>query len=129
MDSSYPFRIDTNARNWSGQPSSQNEKQKRQKAKLAALLQYLKIGQLENAKQAFVALQNADSSIVNDPYLGKIYTALQNNDIHSAQKLGCLVETRSYPPNTKPAPFEKKPISQPKTPIKATSGIKIDLIA
>ena len=130
MDSSNPFRIDSNARNWGGQPSSQGDKQKRRKLKLDFLLQCLKAGELANARQAYVALLNVDHSIVHDPYLSKIYTALQNSDLHSAQKLGLLVETHNPLPNTQTSASKDKTSMQAKTPnTLSTSGIKIDLSA
>jgi hypothetical protein len=130
MDSSNPFRIDSNARNWGGQPSSQGDKQKRRKLKLDFLLQCLKAGELANARQAYVALLNVDHSIVDDPYLSKIYTALQNSDLHSAQRLGLLVETNNHLPNTQPSASKDKTSTQAKTPNTfSTSGIKIDLSA
>ena len=130
MDNSHPFRIDSNARNWGGHPSSQGDKQKRRKLKLDFLLQCLKAGELANARQAYVALLNVDHSIVDDPYLSKIYTALQNSDLYSAQKLGLLVETRNSLPNTQPSASKDKMSMQAKMPNTfSTSGIKIDLSA
>ncbi len=130
MDNSHPFRIDSNARNWGGQPSSQGDKQKRRKLKLEFLLQCLKTGELANARQAYVALLNVDHSIVDDPYLSKIYSALQNNDIYSAQKLGNIVEANNSSNNSQLQTVKDKPNTQSKTSNSLnTSGIRIDLSA
>ncbi len=130
MDSSNPFRIDSNAKNWGGQPSSQGDKQKRRKLKLDFLLQCLKAGELTNARQAYVALLNVDHSIVDDPYLSKIYTALQNSDLYSAQILGKLIETSMHLPNPEQFISKDKPREQSKIP-KTTSGTgsKLDITA
>lgn len=130
MDSSNPFRIDSNARNWGGQSSSQGDKQKRRKIKLDLLLQCLKAGELANARKAFVALLNVDHSILDDPYLSKIYTALQNSDLYSAKKLGIIVEASNTYKNSQYQSVKNKPSSQTKTSISlSTSGIRIDLSA
>ena len=56
MDSVQASRVDGNPQRWGGQNSPQGDKQRRQAHKLQLLYAALKAGELEQARQAFVAL-------------------------------------------------------------------------
>jgi hypothetical protein len=102
MDTSMSLRIEANQRQWGGNNSPQSEKQNRRKQKLDALLQCINDGNLDAARQAFVALVNFDPSVSDDPYLKKIGAALQSTNLYSAkhfaqelQKRGCQLQLHS----------------------------------
>ena len=88
MDTSIGLRIDGNARQWGGNNSPQGDRQNRRREKLQALLQSLKAGDLDAARQAFTALVNFDPSVSTDPYPSKIGAALQSSNLYAAQHFG-----------------------------------------
>jgi len=85
MDTSVSLRINDNARQWGGTNSSQGDRQNRRKQKLEALLQSINAGDLDSARQAFIALVNFDLSVSSDPYLSKIGAALQSSNLYAAK--------------------------------------------
>ncbi len=85
MDTSISLRVNDNSRQWGGNHSPQGERQNRRKQKLEALLQSIHVGDLEAARQAFIALVNFDLSVSTDPYLtkiGKIYSEIAKQKIN-----------------------------------------------
>ncbi len=94
MDTSIALRIDGNARQWGGNNSPQGDRQNRHRQKLQALLQSLKAGDLDAARQAFTALVNFDPSVSSDPYLSKIGAALQSSNLCAAQHFGQEIKNR-----------------------------------
>ena len=94
MDTSIALRIDGNARQWDGNNSPQGDRQNRRRQKLQALLQSLKAGDLDAARQAFTALVNFDPSVSADPYLSKIGAALQSSNLYAAQHFGQEIQNR-----------------------------------
>ena len=95
MDTSIALRIDGNARQWGGNNSPQGDRQNCRRQKLQALLQSLKAGDLDAARQAFTALVNFDPSVSADPYLSKIGAALQSSNLDAAQHFGQEIQNRS----------------------------------
>ena len=94
MDSVQASRVDGNPQRWGGQNSPQGDKQRRQAHKLQLLYAALKAGELEQARQAFVALVNVDPSVAHDPYLHKIGAALQSSHVSAAQHFARELEQR-----------------------------------
>ena len=95
MDTSIALRIDGNARQWSGNNSPQGDRQNCRRQKLQALLQSLKAGDLDAARQAFTAFVNFDPSVSADPYVSKIGAALQSSNLYAAQHFGQEIQNRS----------------------------------
>ncbi len=85
MDTSISMRINDNSRQLGGNNSSQGDRQNRRKQKLQALLQSISAGDLDSARQAFIALVNFDLSVSADPYLNKIGSALQSSNLYAAK--------------------------------------------
>ena len=94
MDSVQASRVDGNPQRWGGQNSPHGDKQRRQAHKLQLLYAALKAGELEQARQAFVALVNVDPSVAHDPYLHKIGAALQSSHVSAAQHFARELEQR-----------------------------------
>ena len=95
MDTSIALRIDGNARQWDGNNSPQGDRQNRRRQKLQTLLQSLKAGDLDAARQAFTALVNFDPSVSSEPHLSKIGAALQSSNLYAAQHFGQEIQNRS----------------------------------
>jgi hypothetical protein len=72
METSVSLRVNDNSRQWGGNNSSQGDRQNRRKQKLEALLQSINAGDLDSARQAFIALVNFDLSVSADPYLTRL---------------------------------------------------------
>lgn len=85
MDTSISLRINDNSRQLGGNNLSQGDRQNRRKQKLQALLQSISAGDLDSARQAFIALVNFDLSVSADPYLNKIGSALQSSNLYAAK--------------------------------------------
>jgi hypothetical protein len=85
METSVSLRVNDNSRQWGGNHSPQGERQNRRKQKLEALLQSISVGDLDSARQAFIALVNFDLSVSADPYLSKIGAALQSSNLYAAK--------------------------------------------
>lgn len=85
MDTSISLRVKDNSRQWGGNHSPQGERQNRRKQKLQALLQSISVGDLDSARQAFIALVNFDLSVSADPYINKIGSALQSSNLYAAK--------------------------------------------
>jgi hypothetical protein len=94
MDTSISLRINGNPQQWGGSNSSQGERQNRRKQKLEALLHSIIAGDLEIARQAFIALVNFDPSVSTDPYLTKIGTALQSSNLYAAKHFAQELQSR-----------------------------------
>ena len=60
MDTSISFPSNSNSGQWGGHHSPQGDGQSRRKQKLEALLQSILTGNLDTARQAFIALVNFD---------------------------------------------------------------------
>ena len=85
MDTSISLRINDNSRQLGSNNSSQGDRQNRRKQKLQALLHSISAGDLDSARQAFIALVNFDLSVSADPYLNKIGSALQSSNLYAAK--------------------------------------------
>jgi hypothetical protein len=85
MDTSISFRVNGDSRQWRGNHSPQGDRQNRRKQKLEVLLQSIESGDLDSARQAFIALVNFDPSVSVDPYLSKIGAALQSSHLNAAK--------------------------------------------
>ncbi len=94
MDTSISLRINGNPQHWGGSNSPQGERQNRRKQKLEALLQSIHVGDLEAARQAFIALVNFDLSVSTDPYLTKIGAALQSSNLYAAKHFALELQNR-----------------------------------
>ena len=94
MDTSISLRINGNPQQWGGSSSSQGERQNRRKQKLEALLNSIIAGELDTARQAFIALVNFDPSVSTDPYLTKIGAALQSSNLYAAKHFAQELHSR-----------------------------------
>ncbi|MFN4997416.1 MAG: hypothetical protein ACK5EM_12025 [Burkholderiales bacterium] len=94
MDTSISLRVKDNSRQWGGNHSPQGERQNRRKQKLDAMLQCILVGDLEAARQAFIALVNFDHSVSTDPYLTKIGAALQSSNLYAAKHFAQELQNR-----------------------------------
>jgi len=94
MDTSISSRINGNPQHWGGSNSSQGERQNRRKQKLEALLHSIIAGDLDTARQAFIALVNFDPSVSTDPYLTKIGAALQSSNLYAAKHFAQELQSR-----------------------------------
>ena len=85
MASEYAVSAD-NSRHHAGTPYGAPENHReRQERKLSALMKALEQGDLDAARQAFVALVHFVPAAENDPTLGMIGAALQSSNLHSAR--------------------------------------------
>lgn len=94
MDTSIFSRINGNTQHWGGRNSSQGERQNRRKQKLESLLQSIIAGDLDSARQAFIALVNFDPSVSTDPCLTKIGAALQSSNLYAAKHFAQELQSR-----------------------------------
>ena len=94
MDTSVSLRISDNSRQWGGNNSPQGDRQNRRKQKLEALLQSIHAGELDIARQAFIALVNFDPSVSADPCLSKIGAALQSSNLYAAKHFAQELQSR-----------------------------------
>jgi hypothetical protein len=94
MDTSFAIRVDANTQQWHGKKSPQDDRHKRRGHHLQVLLEKLKAGELDAARQAFVALVNCDPSLSADPYVNHIGTALQSSNLYAAQHFGLKLLNR-----------------------------------
>jgi hypothetical protein len=94
MDTSISLRINDNSRQWGGNNSPPGDRQSRRKQKLEALLQSIHLGDLETARQAFIALVNFDPSVSADPCLSKIGAALQSSNLYAAKHFAQELQSR-----------------------------------
>ena len=94
MDTSISLRINGNPQQWGGSNSPQGERQNRRKQKLEALLHSIIAGDLDTARQAFIALVNFDPSVSTDPYLTKIGAALQSSNLYAAKHFAQELQNR-----------------------------------
>ena len=102
MDSSLSVQINGNSRQWGGQYSSQGDAQNRRRQKFVLLMNCLKAGELEGARQAFTALINAEPAIATDPGLTQIGAALQSSNLYSALHFAAQLESRNWQIQAKP---------------------------
>jgi hypothetical protein len=61
---------------------------------LEALLHSIIAGDLDTARQAFIALVNFDPSVSTDPYLTKIGAALQSSNLYAAKHFAQELQNR-----------------------------------
>ena len=94
MDTSISLRINGKPQQWGGGNSPQGERQNRRKQKLEALLHSIIAGDLDTARQAFIALVNFDPSVSTDPYLTKIGAALQSSNLYAAKHFAQELQSR-----------------------------------
>ena len=115
MDSSLSVQINGNSRQW-GQYSSQGDALNRRRQKFVLLMNCLKAGELEGARQAFTALINAEPAIAHDPCLTKIGAALQSSNLYSALHFAAELESRNWQIQATPwdHPFKQNDPRQPK---------------
>jgi len=85
MASEYAVSADTSRRHAGSPYSASGNHRERQEKKLLALLEALEQGDLDAARQAFVALVHFVPTAENDPTLGKIGAALQSSNLHAAR--------------------------------------------
>jgi len=104
MDSANALRVEAYSRNWNGQNASSEDRKRQRARKLKDLLDALIEGNLEGARQAFVALINFDPTVAQDPYLSKISSALQSSNLYAAQHFakelnakGAVLQSHSQP--------------------------------
>ena len=85
MDTSISLRSYRNSGQRGGQHSHQGDGKSRRQQKLETLLQCIQTGEVDAARQAFIALVNFDLSVSADPYLSKIGAALQSSNLYAAK--------------------------------------------
>jgi len=94
MDTSISLRINGNLHIGRASETPQGDRQKRRKPKLEALLHSIIAGDLDTARQAFIALVNFDPSVSTDPYLTKIGAALQSSNLYAAKHFAQELQSR-----------------------------------
>jgi hypothetical protein len=97
MASEYAVSADTSRRHAGSPYSASGNHRERQEQKLLALLEALEQGDLDAARQAFVALVHFVPSAENDPTVGKIGAALQSSNLHSARYFAKSLSTPERP--------------------------------
>jgi hypothetical protein len=130
MDTSFALRIDASGKHLGGNNSPQGDKQQRRRQKLQALLQSLKVGELDAARLAFTALINFDPSISGDPCLNKIGSALQSSNLYAAQHFGLELQNRGWQLQSNKLLDDGQQSSKRSASLDSHSGIqRIDLSA
>ncbi len=94
MDTSISLRSYRNSGQRGGQHSHQGHGQSRRQQKLETLLQCIQTGEVDAARQAFIALVNFDLSVSADPYLSKIGAALQSSNLYAAKHFAQEFQSR-----------------------------------
>lgn len=85
MDSHNALRIEDRPHRWGGPGSQSGNRQQQRARKLQSLYEALQTGDLDHARQAFLALVNLDPFATTDPVLSKIGAALQSSNLHAAR--------------------------------------------
>jgi hypothetical protein len=96
MGSEYGFKVDGWGSSWSGSDQLAEGRRVARLAKLKALLDALKSGDLEGSQKAINDLWNFDATLKLDPYLIKIANALSKKLMHEAQKTAMAMQADSH---------------------------------
>lgn len=94
MDSHNALRIEDRPHRWGGSGSQPGNRQQQRARKLQSLYEALQAGDLDHARQAFLALINLDPFATSDPVLSKIGTALQSSNLHAARQYAAELNVR-----------------------------------
>ena len=86
MDSHNALRIEDRPHRWGGSGSQPGSRQQQRARKLQSLYEALQAGDLDHARQAFLALINLDPFATSDPVLSKIGAALQSSNLPAARQ-------------------------------------------
>ena len=123
MSSDWTIRTDAQHPQWTGSGGTPDERKKRQLLKLKALIQALEQGDLEFARQSFVALMNLAPHLSHDETLSKVSSALQSSHMAAAKhfvKSLVLLERQWFAATGAKGP---KPMRQPTPPLTRANGV------
>jgi hypothetical protein len=94
MDSHNALRIEDRPHRWGGSGSQPGSRQQQRARKLQSLYEALQAGDLDHARQAFLALINLDPFATRDPVLSKIGAALQSSNLPAARQYAAELNVR-----------------------------------
>ena len=127
MSSDFAIRVDAQHPQWTGSGGTPEEQKKRQLLKLKALIQALEHGDLESARQAFVAFVNFAPHLSHDEILSKVGSALQSSHLAAAKPFVKNLEYLERQWFAAPGPMGVKKRVSSNVPVYCANGIlKID---
>ncbi len=94
MDSHNALRIEDRPHRWGGSGSQPGSRQQQRARKLQSLYEALQAGDLDHARQAFLALINLDPLATSDPVLSKVGAALQSSNLPAARQYAAELNVR-----------------------------------
>jgi len=94
MDSHNALRIEDRPHRWGGSGSQPGSRQQQRARKLQSLYEALQAGDLDHARQAFLALINLDPFATSDPVLSKVGAALQSSNLPAARQHAAELNVR-----------------------------------
>jgi len=127
MSSDFAIRVDAQHPQWAGSGGNAEDRKKRQLLKLKALVCALEQGDLESARQAFVAFVNFAPHLAHDETLSKVGAALQSSHLAAAKHFVKHLESLERQWFAAPAFTGIKKKTRPTVPVYCANGIlKID---
>lgn len=127
MSSDFAIRVDAQHPQWTGSGSTADDRKKRQLLKLKALIHALDQGDLESARQAFVAFVNLTPQLSHDETLSKVGAALQSSHLAAAKHFVKHLEHLERQWFAAASPWSGKKSVRPSVPVYWANGIlKID---
>jgi hypothetical protein len=94
MDSHNALRIEDRPHRWGGSGSQPGSTQQQRARKLQSLYEALQAGDLDHARQAFLAMIKLDPLATSDPVLSKIGAALQSSNLPAARQYAAELNVR-----------------------------------
>lgn len=94
MDSHNALRIEDRPHRWGGSGSQPGSRQQQRARKLQSLYEALQAGDLDHARQAFLAMIKLDPLATSDPVLSKIGAALQSSNLPAARQYAAELNVR-----------------------------------
>lgn len=123
MSSDWTIKADAKHPPWTGSGGAADDRKKRQLLKLKALIHALEQGDLEFARQSFVALMNVAPHLSHDETLSKVSSALQSSHMAAAQhfvKSLALLERQWFAATSARG---MRPMRQPSPPLTSAHGV------
>jgi hypothetical protein len=127
MSSDFAIRVDAQHPQWTGTGGTPDDRKKRQLLKLKALIHALDQGDLESARQAFVAFVNFAPHLSHDETLSKVGSALQSSHLAAAKHFVKNLDYLERQWFAAPGPMGVTKRVRPTVPMYSANGIlKID---
>jgi hypothetical protein len=127
MSSDFAIRVDAQHSQWTGSGGTPDDRKKRQLLKLKCLIHALDQGDLESARQAFVAFVNCAPHLSHDDTLSKVGSALQSSHLAAAKHFVKSLEYLERQWFAAASPMGVKKTVRPTVPVNCANGIlKID---